>query len=93
MTYKCYCCDPDMGNWSVIRISGRDRIVRCEKCRQVWHTTAAYAAELPEMPIPTYQRRKLIKTADYHKGELPVNGRPNGYLSPDFQSRFTEDNP
>ena len=51
MTYKCNCRVPDIMNWSVIKISGRDWIVRCSACRQVWHTTAAYAAELSEKPI------------------------------------------
>lgn len=31
MTYKCYCRVPDVENWSVIKISGRDWIVRCSK--------------------------------------------------------------
>lgn len=93
MTYKCYCRVPDVENWSVIKSSGRDWIVRCSKCRQVWHTTAAYAKELPENPISPYQWRKLIHTSDYHKGELPVEGDPDGYLSPDFKSRFTEEEP
>ncbi len=93
MTYKCFCRVPDVENWSVIKISGRDWIVRCSKCRQVWHTTAAYAKDLPENPISPYQWRKLIHTADYHKGELPIEGEPDGYLSPDFKSRFTEEEP
>ena len=88
MTYKCNCRVPDIENWSVIKISGRDWIVRCSACRQVWHTTAAYAADLPEKPISPYEWRRLIHTPDYHKGEDPIEGEEGGYLGPDFESRF-----
>ena len=90
MTYKCNCRIPNTENWSVIKISGRDWIVRCSACRQVWHTTAAYAADLPEKPISPYQWRKLIHTPDYHKGEEIPEGETNGYLDPDFESRLKE---
>ena len=91
MTYKCICRVPDLGNWSVIKISGRDWIVRCSACRQAWHTTAAYAAELPEKPISPYEWRRLIRTPDYHKGEDAVEGEEEGYLDPDFESRFLKE--
>ena len=88
MVYKCFCQKPDVANWSVIRISGRDRIVRCAKCRQVWHTQAAYALDLPEDPIPTFLWRKLIHSADYHKGELPLPDEPAaGYCQGDHCQR------
>lgn len=93
MTYKCRCHYPDLENWSVIKISGRDWIVRCSKCRQVWHTTASYAAELPEKPISPYEWRKLIHTPDYHKGEDAIEGEPDGYLDPAFESRFEKEDP
>jgi hypothetical protein len=91
MTYKCNCRVPDPENWTVIKISGRDWIVRCSVCRQVWHTTAAYAADLPRKPISPYQWRKLIHTPDYHKGDDGPEGEPNGYLDPAFESRFTKE--
>ena len=90
MTYKCNCRIPDFENWSVIKISGRDWIVRCSACRQVWHTTAAYAADLPEKPISPYEWRRLIHTPDYHKGEETAEGEEGGYLDPAFESRFTD---
>ncbi len=91
MTYKCSCPSPDTANWSVIRISGRDSVVRCSVCGQIWHTTASYADSLPERQVTQFEWKRLIKTADYHKGEDPVEGEPDGYLDPDFESRFTED--
>ena len=89
MTYKCSCPCPDPSNWTVIRISGRDSVVRCSACRQIWHTTAEYADSLPERKVSQYEWRQLIKTADYHKGEDPLFGEPDGYLDPNFESRFT----
>lgn len=93
MTFKCNCRVPDIMNWSVIKISGRDWIVRCSACRQVWHTTAAYAAELPEKPISPYEWRRLIHSPDYHKGEDSVEGEADGYLDPNFESRFEKEEP
>ena len=91
MTYKCSCKSPDPANWSVIRISGRDYIVRCSACRQIWHTTAAYGESLPERKVTQYEWRHLIKTADYHKGEDPAEGEPDGYLDSNFVSRLIEE--
>ena len=91
MTYKCCCPTPDIGNWTRIRISGRDYIVRCNACEQVWHTTASYAESLPEQQITQFEWKQIIKSEQYHKGEDTVAGEPDGYLDPDFESRFTED--
>lgn len=91
--YKCFCTDPDPSNWTVIRVSGRDYIIRCSKCRQIWHTVASYAKDLPEKPILQYEWQQLIHTSDYHKGELPVSDGKNGYLDPDFESRLLAEEP
>lgn len=91
MTYKCICPEPNTANWSVIRLSGRDSIVRCSVCGQIWHTTASYAAQLPERQVSQFEWRQLIKSADYHKGEDEIEGEPGGYLDPDFASIFEEE--
>jgi hypothetical protein len=90
MVFKCCCCEPDPENWTVIRVSGRDHIVRCAKCRQIWHTQAAYANDLPEAPVPPLQWKKLIHTKEYHQGEPPVVGEKGSYLDPDFKSRLLD---
>lgn len=90
MHAKCICRIPDPANWTVIRISGRDRVVRCAACRQIWHTTGDYAEELTEEIVSPYQWRQYIHSRDYHR-EPPVIGEPGSYLDPEFKSVF--DNP
>ncbi len=91
MTYKCRCPSPNAENWTRIRISGRDSIVRCNLCGQVWHTTASYAASLPEQQITQFEWKQIIKSERYHKGEDAVAGEPDGYLDPNFESVFIEE--
>ena len=93
MYAKCICHVPDAANWTVIHITGRDRVIRCSACRQAWHTTASYALELPEEPISPYEWRKLIRTPDYHKGEPLIEGGDDGYLDPSTESVFTPEQP
>lgn len=90
MYAKCICRVPDPENWTVIHITGRDRVVRCACCRQIWHSTAAYARDLKENFVSPYQWRQLIHTPDYHKGEDPIEGEEDTYLDPAFVSRFEE---
>lgn len=89
MYAKCICRTPDPQFWTVIHITGRDRVVRCSGCRQIWHSTAAYAKDLPENLVSPYQWRQYIHTPDYHK-EDPVEGEADSYLDPAFKSRFDE---
>ena len=93
LQYKCQCRIPDPQNWSVIRISGRDRIVRCSACRQIWHTVGKYSEDLAEKPVSKYEWRQLIHTPEYHKGEEPILGEANTYIDPEFRSRFLEEEP
>ena len=88
MYAKCICRVPDPNNWTVIHLTGRDRVIRCACCRQIWHSTAAYAQELNEDLVSPYQWRSLIKTPDYHKSEAPVEGEENGYLDPSLENRL-----
>lgn len=90
MYAKCICRVPDPENWTVIHITGRDRVVRCSGCKQIWHSTAVYAKELKEDFVSPYRWRQLIHTPDYHKGEDPIEGEENSYLDPAFESRFEE---
>ena len=53
--FKCQCHVPDPQNWSVIRISGRDRIIRCSACKHIWHTVGKYSEDLPEKPVSEYE--------------------------------------
>ena len=85
---ECKCRIPDPQFWTVIHITGRDRVVRCSGCNQIWHTTAAYAKELPENLVSPYQWRQYIHSPNYHKGEDTVVGEEGSYLDPDFRSCF-----
>ena len=91
--FKCQCHVPDPQNWSVIRISGRDRIIRCSACKHIWHTVGKYSEDLPEKPVSDYEWRRLIQTPEYHKGEEPLEGEPDSYLDPEFENRFLTEEP
>jgi uncharacterized Zn finger protein len=88
--FKCQCRVPDPQDWTVIRISGRDKIIRCSACGHIWHTVAKYSDDLPEKTVSEYEWRRLIHTPEYHKGEEPLPCDPGEYLDPDFKSRFLE---
>ena len=88
MYAKCICRVPDPNNWTVIHITGRDRVVRCAVCSQIWHSTGVYAKDLPENLVSPYQWRQYLHSPDYHKGEDPIEGEEGGYLDPEFQSRL-----
>ena len=91
MQAKCTCRVPNPENWTVIHITGRDRVIRCSACRQIWHSVAAYAKELPEQFVSPYQWRQYIHSPDYHKGEDPIEGETDSYLDPNFKSRFEQE--
>lgn len=93
MRVKCYCRVPDITNWTIIHITGRDRVIRCSQCRQIWHSYASYTSELKEELVSPYEWRRLIHTPDYHKGEDPIEGEPDSYLDPAFESVFETDEP
>lgn len=92
MRAKCICKIPDIGNWTVIHITGRDRVIRCSECHQIWHSFAAYTNEIPEQLVSPYEWRHLIRTPDYHKGESEFEGEEDSYLDPAFESRFDREN-
>ena len=91
--FKCQCHVPDPQNWSVIRHSGRDRIIRCHACKHIWHTAGTNSEDLPEKPVSEYEWRRLIQTPEYHKGEEPLEGEPDSYLDPEFENRFLTEEP
>lgn len=93
MYAKCICRVPDLSNWTVIHITGRDRVIRCSACRQAWHTTASYAEELPVDPVSPYEWRQLIRTPEYHKGEGMIEGEEDGYLDSARPSIFAKEDP
>ena len=41
MQAKCSCRVPDPANWTIIHITGRDRVIRCSACRQIWRERAS----------------------------------------------------
>ena len=88
MQAKCSCQVPDIANWTIIHITGRDRVIRCSACRQIWHSYAAYTKEIPEQLVSPYEWKHLIRTPDYHKGEDEIDGESGSYLDPAFVSRF-----
>ena len=90
MYAKCICRVPDPTHWHVIYITGRDRVVRCADCRQIWHSTASYAQELEEELVSPYEWKQFIHTPEYHKGEDVIEGEPDSYLDPAFRSIFEQ---
>ena len=68
--YKCTCYPAKFDDWRIIRITDRDRIVRCKTCKEVWHTTASYAVEIPVELISEYEwNRQILPSYHYHKRE------------------------
>ena len=93
MLTKCICETPDPGNWTVIHVTRRDRVIRCTVCRQIWHSTAVYTDDLKEELLSPFQWKQIIKTADYHKSEDLTDGEEDSYLDPAFINRFEEPDP
>lgn len=68
--YKCSCMPAVFEEWRIIRVTERDRVVRCRKCKEVWHTTASYADEIPEELVSEYEwTRNILPSYHYHKRE------------------------
>lgn len=88
MQAKCICRVPDINNWTIIHITGRDHVIRCSQCRQIWHSYGSYTKELTEDLVSPYEWRHLIRTPEYHKGDYEIEGEPESYLDPAFESRF-----
>ncbi|MBQ5986651.1 MAG: hypothetical protein IJL59_05265 [Clostridia bacterium] len=41
----------------------------CKACQQAWHTTAAYAEELPVELCSPYRWREIVASPGYHARE------------------------
>ncbi len=66
---KCKCRKRSGTYWVIVRHTGGAEVVLCKACEQVWHTTAAYAWELPEELCSAFRWQKIKQMPGYHARE------------------------
>ena len=86
--FKCQCHVPDPQNWSVIRISGRDRIIRCSACKHIWHTVGKYSEDLPESPCPNTNGAGLSRRPSITKAKSRLKANPTATWIPNLKIDF-----